>query len=141
VLPRLYGWFHVTLSVTTVVLFIVAARLRVRAGRRRAVTIAAIAAAAGCTLALIELRNSQVMRYAAHERTALAALVLRGVPVSLQSGPTASIERRAAEVALPPLPAGPRRPEADVLLITIDALRADHVGANGYPRATTPNID
>lgn len=29
----------------------------------------------------------------------------------------------------------------DVLLVTIDALRADHVGAYGYQRATTPEID
>ncbi len=29
----------------------------------------------------------------------------------------------------------------DVLLVTIDALRADHVGAYGYPRPTTPHID
>lgn len=29
----------------------------------------------------------------------------------------------------------------DILLVTIDALRADHVGAYGYPRATTPNLD
>jgi arylsulfatase A-like enzyme/HEAT repeat protein len=29
----------------------------------------------------------------------------------------------------------------DVLLVTIDALRADHLGAYGYRRATTPNID
>ena len=29
----------------------------------------------------------------------------------------------------------------NVLLITIDALRADHLGAYGYPRATSPNID
>jgi arylsulfatase A-like enzyme len=29
----------------------------------------------------------------------------------------------------------------DVLLITIDALRADHVGAYGYARQTTPNLD
>jgi arylsulfatase len=28
-----------------------------------------------------------------------------------------------------------------VLVICIDALRADHVGAYGYPRATTPSID
>jgi arylsulfatase A-like enzyme len=42
---------------------------------------------------------------------------------------------------LPPLPDGPRRPDADVLIITIDALRADHVGAYGYARPTTPNID
>ncbi|MBI2395239.1 MAG: sulfatase-like hydrolase/transferase [Deltaproteobacteria bacterium] len=29
----------------------------------------------------------------------------------------------------------------DLLLVTIDALRADHVGAYGYPRKTTPAID
>jgi arylsulfatase A-like enzyme len=29
----------------------------------------------------------------------------------------------------------------DLLLITIDAVRADHVGAYGYARPTTPNID
>jgi hypothetical protein len=29
----------------------------------------------------------------------------------------------------------------DFLLVSIDALRADHLGSYGYPRATTPNID
>lgn len=29
----------------------------------------------------------------------------------------------------------------DIVLVTIDALRADHVGAYGYARPTTPNID
>ena len=33
----------------------------------------------------------------------------------------------------------PRRP--NLLLITIDTLRADHVSSYGYPRATTPAID
>jgi len=32
-------------------------------------------------------------------------------------------------------------PDFDVLLITIDTIRADHVGAYGYARATTPNLD
>ena len=32
-------------------------------------------------------------------------------------------------------------PDFDVLLITIDTLRADHVGAYGYPRDTTPTLD
>ena len=32
-----------------------------------------------------------------------------------------------------------RRP--NVLLISVETLRADHVGANGYPRNTTPNFD
>lgn len=31
--------------------------------------------------------------------------------------------------------------DRDVLLITVDALRADHVGAYGYTRPTTPNLD
>jgi arylsulfatase A-like enzyme/HEAT repeat protein len=31
--------------------------------------------------------------------------------------------------------------ERDILLVTVDALRADHVGAYGYARPTTPNID
>ncbi len=29
----------------------------------------------------------------------------------------------------------------DIVLVTIDALRADHVSSYGYPRRTTPNID
>jgi arylsulfatase A-like enzyme len=29
----------------------------------------------------------------------------------------------------------------DVLLVTVDALRADHVGAYGYPRKVTPHLD
>jgi arylsulfatase A-like enzyme len=33
------------------------------------------------------------------------------------------------------------RPKRNVLLITVDALRADHVGAYGYQRPTTPNLD
>lgn len=45
-------------------------------------------------------------------------------------------ERRAA--APPPVRSGN---EASVLLITIDTLRADHLGAYGYPRPTSPGID
>jgi arylsulfatase A-like enzyme len=112
----------------------------VRVARRR-LAAGAIAAAAGCAFALFQVRTSQVMRYVAHERTALAALVLRGVPLSVQAPPSVATASRAAEAPLPPLPAGPRRHDADVLLITVDALRVDHVGAFGYRRATTPNID
>ena len=31
--------------------------------------------------------------------------------------------------------------DCNVLLITMDALRADHMGVYGYERNTTPNID
>jgi arylsulfatase A-like enzyme len=71
----------------------------------------------------------------------VVALVLRGAPLSLTPHTVAAAERDEAERDLPPLPDGPRRPEADVVVITIDALRADHVGAYGYKRPTTPNID
>lgn len=33
------------------------------------------------------------------------------------------------------------KPDTNVLLITIETLRADHVGMNGYARNTTPNLD
>ena len=29
----------------------------------------------------------------------------------------------------------------DVVLVIVDTLRADHIGAYGYPRDTTPHID
>ena len=91
----------------------------------------------GVAFAVVSLDGSQVLRYAAHERTAMTTLALRAVPLSLRPHTAAGDERQVAEAALPALPDGPRRPEADVLLITIDALRADHVGAYGYKRATT----
>lgn len=31
--------------------------------------------------------------------------------------------------------------QANIILVTIDALRADHLGVYGYPQARTPNID
>jgi arylsulfatase len=34
-----------------------------------------------------------------------------------------------------------RRDRPDIVLITIDTLRADHLGSYGYPRDTSPNID
>ena len=45
--------------------------------------------------------------------------------------------------AAPADTAAPARPKsgANLILITIDTLRADHLGAYGYPRATTPKLD
>ena len=33
------------------------------------------------------------------------------------------------------------RPPGDILLVTVDTLRADHMGLYGYPRPTTPRVD
>ncbi len=48
--------------------------------------------------------------------------------------------RSLDEVAFAPVPASVPR-DFNVLFITIDTLRADHVGAYGYERPTTPNLD
>jgi len=48
---------------------------------------------------------------------------------------------RAARWSVPLIAPPRRRGEANVLLITIDTLRADHLRAYGYARATSPNLD
>jgi arylsulfatase A-like enzyme/HEAT repeat protein len=92
-------------------------------------------------LQLSSLRWSPIIRYAAHERTQLTGLLLRGLPVSRARPAFPRVAGREPELPQEALPEGPHRPNADVVLITIDALRADHVGAYGYPRPTTPNLD
>jgi arylsulfatase A-like enzyme/HEAT repeat protein len=141
VLPRLYPWFHLTLAVVTLIAFVLALRLRVRGGRVGRAGFLAAAALAGSVASLHAVSGSQGLRYAAHERTLLTSFALRALPSIGGPVVVASGGQHPERAALPPLPVGPRRPEADVLLITIDALRADHVGAYGYARGTTPNID
>lgn len=46
-----------------------------------------------------------------------------------------SVERNASPTA------EPRRRPPDILLITLDTLRADHLGCYGYERRTSPRID
>jgi arylsulfatase A-like enzyme len=147
VLPRLYPWFHTSLALVTFALLLLGVRLMVASWARdrvrllRAATALIVATAGGVAASIVWLGGSQVLRYAAHERTAMTALAMGAVPTTVRTPTVAGAERQVAEAHLPPLPDGPSRPDADVLLITIDALRADHVGAYGYKRATTPNID
>jgi arylsulfatase A-like enzyme len=35
----------------------------------------------------------------------------------------------------------PAYPRANIVVISVDTLRADHLGCYGYPRATSPNVD
>jgi arylsulfatase A-like enzyme len=143
VLPRLYPWFHVTLTAAYLAAPVVAARLALgtpaqgRAGRWALGALAVAALLFGWQLP--HLLWSPIVRYAAHERTQLIGALLRVLPAPR----TPVVPRFATHEPEPldPLPEGPHRPNADVVLITIDALRADHVGAYGYPRPTTPNLD
>ena len=47
----------------------------------------------------------------------------------------------AAALALASCGAGGNPPAENLLLITVDTLRADHLGCYGYGRATSPNLD
>ena len=143
VLPRLYGWFHDTLSIATFALALCGARAAVRrAPGGRLVALGGLAAGAAIA-AVLAVASSQMLGFVAHERTAVTALALRALPASGPSRAALAAHRLDAASLAPvaPLPAGPRRADADVLVITIDALRADHVGAYDYKRPTTPHID
>jgi arylsulfatase A-like enzyme len=49
---------------------------------------------------------------------------------------SAGAAREAGTPAVAPLPS-----PSNILLITVDTLRADHLSSYGYPRRTTPNLD
>ncbi len=145
VLPRLYPWFHLTMSVVFVVAVVIAVRfllaLRGRRADRRPAALVAAAALVLTAASLPALTTSQALRFAAYERTQIARLLVRGLPVRRPRFGRVDPGLATTDDSLAPLPEGPHFPNADVVLITVDALRADHVGVYGYPRATTPHID
>lgn len=144
VLVRLYLAFHVGLSVLTLALsgaawvFIWGSK-----GSR---------AAQGATLGLLVLAAGAALP---------ASRMIRGFDnfrmATLQACPSLGWGVELAARLAPPepidphlalMPLGARRPRSgidfrghDILLISIDALRADHLGAYGYGRATSPAMD
>jgi hypothetical protein len=152
VLPRLYPAFHVAMAVVALVGGGLLG-LSFRASARRAprstpvaklvasvVGIGAVACIAWAPRATRELARASNVRIALVEHAPLL-----GPAVVL-----ASVLRPAAADAPPEAAtAGPELEAAraldwtghDIVLVSIDALRADHVSAYGYRRPTTPNVD
>lgn len=144
-LPRLYSSLHLGLAALAVVACVVAAYglAALRASRWIALLGAAIAAmfVATAPRAAIALSQCQPTRDALHERSELLRPIVKWT--SRLVPPAEPVSRSAPDPLSPtPGPSPIRATGASVLLITIDALRADHVGAYGYARRpTTPNID
>lgn len=153
VLPRLYPWFHLSLSAAQLVFCLLAVRLLFLlggyAGNRadqpdgRRIWLFVLGASAFLVVGLVievpALARSQSLRFFIYEKTHVASIAMRMLPLPRT---TTSLAAAAGSVdRLPPLPEGPRRPDADIVLITIDAVRADHLGCYGYRRPTTPNLD
>jgi HEAT repeat protein len=150
VLPRLDPAFHATLFVTTLLgasLVALAGRADVLSPGRLADTAAVMMAATVVYCASTIGRAADVLARAANLRIVLvehAPLLGAVVAVSTRVRPG---ETEAAAAASAPS-AGPGEiaraldwTGRDWLLLTVDALRADHVSAYGYTRPTTPNID
>lgn len=57
------------------------------------------------------------------------------------SGRDARVEREESSGHLVPLPPEPEGGRPSFVLLSIDAMRPDHMGCYGYRRPTTPNID
>lgn len=142
VLIRLYPAFHLALTITSVVLAGAAFVLVQWPSPPRP-------SISGTTLALAALMLLPASRAVAgfdnfrwlvsEGSTSLAW----GVDLASLVAPPAPLEAELANI-----PLGARRPSEDVdfrgrdiVLISIDALRADHLGAYGYERPTTPAMD
>jgi arylsulfatase A-like enzyme len=152
-LVRLYPAFHSALAVAAVLLApavlvpLVARRAATRRDARLGVLLAlglgTFAALAGLLLepAAKRLANFDNLRLILLESAPLAGEV---VAHSAQLAPPEPLTDAADQATLADAPLGQAGLDFrghDLLLITIDALRADHVGAYGYPRKLTPNID
>jgi len=147
VLPRLYPAFHLGLTALTAMMAPVIGRgLR---GRRSPNEPAWFAPAIVAAVFLAAIGVAPRLARALSRADNLRMIFLEHAPL-LGLG----VELAARMVPPPPLDLPAMTPERrndgrlqvdwrgqDILVITVDALRADHVGAYGYPRPTTPEID
>ncbi len=147
VLPRLYPAFHFALFFIT--LFAWAAVTLPLRKRPIGGPIAAVAIVIGtASLAWSPFAAQRVARSDNLRRVLLerAPLLGRAVMVASKLAPPPPIEDDAAAASTVIAMRGSHGraldwSNRDLVVITIDALRADHVGAYGYNRPTTPNID
>lgn len=154
VLPRLYPAFHAGLT-TLAVLTAPFVALAIAeeddeaprpAGKLVRVVVALLlftAGAAGAPAAARRLSRADNIRLIFLER---APILARIVELGAILAPPDALEEDATGAERPGRRGDARGGDVsfegrDVVLITIDALRADHVGAYGYARKTTPNLD
>jgi arylsulfatase A-like enzyme len=158
VLPKLYDNLHGALSAGAFLCFVAAGfvllvpRLSATTARALVFALAPALALAAWVLALTltALDDNQNVRVAllepnaAHSRSLMQAIApvliepaqRRAMEQAKQRAKVARTLRRRVRGA-----SGPVLDDAHILLITIDALRPDHLGAYGYKRPTSPEID
>ncbi len=147
VLPRLYPAFHAGLAVITVLAWSATWLVLRPSPVGTLLSRAALALAAFSIVwtphASRAVAGSDNLRRVLLEH---APLLGRAVRLASEIAPPPPLEDEAAEAMVTAAtPAAPSRSldwsGRDIVLVTIDALRADHVSSYGYARKTTPNID
>ncbi len=152
VLAGLYPFFHTGLAALTVVILLGAVqvlhlRLRRLGKRPWGLVVTPMAAPAFAAILLFVaalsahvLATRHSFRPIAFRRTVLVSEVVR-LAARLHLLPSVrGIDAKTAEAVTLPPPSGPRLGDVNVVLITVDALRADRVGLYGG-KGLTPNID
>lgn len=160
ILTRLYGFFHIGLAVfyiagcqLAVGVLYAAYRPKWRTlGRFAEPSTALLVLLAGISAgayALTKIEKSETLRYVYHEYTALQSKTL-GLAAEFGRGggsegsslfTDSNLASGQSTEPVSALQAGPRRPDMSVIMLSIDAARADHLGFYGYPRHTTPHLD
>jgi arylsulfatase A-like enzyme len=143
VLPRLYPAFHAgLLAITLGASALVALAWHRRKAERAVATAALVVAAfslAWAPRAAARLRSADNLRMVLYEH---APVLGRAVRIAAWLSPPGDLGPADAREAWPRETGRALDwTNKDVLLVSIDALRADHVGAYGYARPTTPSLD
>jgi HEAT repeat protein len=149
ILPRLYPAFHVALfAITLLSAALLAWPLRTSLERRPRVEIAVTCVALIASVLAMVWAPRAAVRLARSDNVRI--VLVENAPLLGRAIELASV------LAPPPAPevedSSPRPSEVaraldwtragrDVVLLSVDALRADHVSAYGYARKTTPNLD
>ncbi|MCC6898704.1 MAG: sulfatase-like hydrolase/transferase [Polyangiaceae bacterium] len=146
VLVRLYPAFHLALAALALMLAPALALAWPASERRRTPWGVAIVVLGLVSLALVaqpaaaRLARFDNFRLVLIERAPIAG---QAVALSARLAPPPPLADEGIDTPLAPSSGGRTVDfrDRDLLLITVDALRADHVGAYGYGRKTTPEID
>lgn len=146
VLARLYGAFHLGLGVVAVTLAAAAGtqlplqRLDAIPSTRWSSALLSLATIALAVLAISALENAPSARHATETRAPLSGKVMHGFD-RLWFQPDAIAETEAPPEAEAVHAEGIDLRDQDILLITVDALRADRLGAYGGGAGLTPAMD